>query len=115
MNKRELGQFGEDKAAQYLKKKGYKIIERNFRYARGEIDIIASDGGYIVFIEVKLRRSFKYGLPESAVDTRKQNKIRKVAEYFLLGYESGKKIRFDVISIQIEDGRGRLKHYKNAF
>lgn len=115
MNKRELGNFGEDKAVSYLVKHGYKIVERNFRYARGEIDIIAYDQQFIVFVEVKLRRSLKYGTPQSAVDQRKQEKIKRTAQYYLLSNDSKKKLRFDVISIQIRDGKGKLKHFKNAF
>ncbi len=115
MNKRDLGSFGEDKAVEYLVKHGYKIVNRNFRYARGEIDIIACDQQFIVFVEVKLRRSLKYGTPQSAVDQRKQEKIRRTAQYYLLSNDSKKKLRFDVISIQIRDGKGKLKHFKNAF
>ncbi|MFP4015898.1 MAG: YraN family protein [Halanaerobiales bacterium] len=115
MNKRELGEFGEDKAAEYLKKQGYTIIKRNFKYARAEVDIIASRGEFLVFVEVKLRRNLNYGLPQSAVDFRKQNKIRKAARFYLMNNKSDKKIRFDVISIQIKDSKGQLKHFENAF
>lgn len=115
MNNRQLGKYGEDKAVEYLQKKKYRIIQRNFRYARGEIDIIATYQQYIIFIEVKLRKNFKFGTPESSVDLRKQDKIKRTAEYFLLRYKDNKKIRFDVISIQIKNGRGKLKHFQNAF
>ena len=115
MNRKELGNFGEEKAAEYLQKKGYKIMKRNFSYARGEIDIIAGNHRFIVFVEVKLRRSLKYGTPQSAVDIRKQQKIKRAAQYYLLTHESNKKIRFDVITIQIKDGKGQLRHFKNAF
>ncbi len=115
MNKRELGDFGEDKAVEYLVKQGYTILNRNFRYARGEIDIIVCNQEFIVFVEVKLRRSMKYGVPQSAVDQRKQEKIKRVAQYYLLRNKSKKKLRFDVISIQISEGKGQLRHFENAF
>lgn len=116
MDKKKLGEFGEDKAVEYLQKKGYKILERNFSYSRGEIDIIVSDQKYIVFVEVKLRRTEGYGTPQEAVDQRKQGKIKNTARYYLLSKGvKKKKIRFDVISIQIKNGRGYLRHFKNAF
>lgn len=116
MNRWELGKYGEEKAVEYLEKQGYEIIARNFRSARGEIDIIARDEDFIIFIEVKLRRSQKYGPPQSAVDYRKQEKIKKVTEYFLLKQGlRNERIRFDVISIEIEAGKVKLKHFKNAF
>src|SRR5690554_173368 len=116
INKRKLGKYGEEKAVEYLEKKSYEILARNFRTNRGEIDIIARDRQFIVFIEVKLRRSLAYGYPQAAVDYRKQVKIRQLAEYFLL--KNGLKaefIRFDVISIVIEAGKAKLQHFKNAF
>ncbi len=115
MNKRELGEFGEDKAVEYLVKHGYTILKRNFRYTRGEIDIIACNQEFIAFVEVKLRRSMKYGVPQSAVDQRKQEKIKRAAQYYLLKNNYKKKLRFDVISIQIKDGKGQLRHFENAF
>ena len=115
MNNREIGNWGEEKAIEYLSSKAYQIIEHNFTYARGEIDIIASKDEYLIFIEVKLRTSNQFGSPEFAVDKRKQQKIRTVAEYYLLKNSTNKKIRFDVIAIEVNDGKGSLKHYENAF
>jgi putative endonuclease len=115
MNKRELGSFGEEKAAEYLIKKGYEILKRNFRYARGEIDIIARNNDYLIFVEVKLRRTLNYGFPQAAVDSRKQQKIRRAAECFLKDYQGIEQIRFDVIAIQLKNGRGELQHFENAF
>ena len=117
MNRKTLGNDGEDKAAEYLKTKGYEILERNYRYARGEIDIIALYRDYIVFVEVKMRRSLKYGPPHFAVDFRKQEKIRKTALHYLACRKifSDKKIRFDVICIQMKGGRTQLEQIENAF
>ena len=76
---KSAGQYGEDIAAAFLKKKGYLIVERNFRKRFGEIDIIAEDGGTIVFAEVKTRSSDRFGSPFEAVDSRKQKKMSRVA------------------------------------
>lgn len=117
MNRKTLGNTGEDKAVEYLEKKGYKIIERNYKYTRGEVDIIALFQDFIVFVEVKMRRSLKYGPPHFAVDFRKQEKIRKTALHYL-GYRNGlcdRRIRFDVICIQMKGDRVELEHIENAF
>ena len=98
--KKLLGKAGEDRAAQYLSKQGYKIIERNFRAPYGEIDLIALHRGELVFVEVKTRNSDAYGAPELAVTPRKQQRMIKAA----LGYIKYKKLhqmpcRFDVVAI----------------
>ena len=82
-NRRQTGQAGEDLAVDYLLKKGYCILQRNYRYEHGEIDIIATDGEVLVFIEVKSFRSKKFGEPEDAVTERKRERIRKTAEGYL--------------------------------
>lgn len=99
-NKRTIGQAGEDVACRYLEKANYKILERNFRCRSGEIDIIALDGDYIVFIEVKYRKNNSYGYPREAVNYYKQRNISKVASYYLLtnnGFH--RNCRFDVVEI----------------
>ena len=83
MNKREQGSHYETMAAEYLKNKGYEIILQNFFSKNGEIDIIAKYTDTLVFCEVKYRSNTRYGLPEEAVDYRKQDKIRKTAAYYL--------------------------------
>lgn len=83
MNKKELGDTGEKIARLYLEKNNYKIIETNFRCKQGEIDIIAKDIKELVFIEVKTRKSIKYGKPVDAVNYYKKNHIYKTAEYYI--------------------------------
>ena len=83
-NKRQTGTSYEIKAEEYLLQNGYKILERNFRNRSGEIDIIAKDGEYFCFIEVKYRTTNDFGNPFEAVDYRKQNQIRKVANYYCM-------------------------------
>ncbi len=98
--KKMLGQEGEDQAAKYLVKLGYKILERNYRTRAGEIDLIALHGGNVVFVEVKTRTNESYGAPELAVTPQKQRRMIKAA----LGYIKTKMLhqvpcRFDVVAI----------------
>ena len=114
VNKRKIGSKYEALAAEYLQKKGYRIVERNFRSPFGEIDIIAEKDGVIVYVEIKYRSSMRYGDPLEAVDFRKQRQICRVANYHYSGYTRGREIpcRFDVIGIY---GDGSIRHIENAF
>ena len=117
---RKLGLYGEDLACKYLQAKGYVILERNFRCRRfGEIDIVASKAGVLSFIEVKTRRSSRYGKPAEAVTLAKQRKIYRVAQYYLQmrGLASCIPVlSFDVVEIIIEGSAGmRLFHYPHCF
>ena len=113
-NKREIGTVYEKTAAKYLERKGFYILERNFCSRFGEIDIIAKDGGYLVFIEVKYRMDDSCGSPLEAVDGKKQRKICRTASYFCLrqGYADTTPCRFDVIAME---GDGSILHLENAF
>ncbi len=104
-NKRAVGADYEKKAAEYLEKKGFHILERNYRDRYGEIDIIARDGSYVVFIEVKYRGSIRNGYPEEAVSLRKQERIRHTARYFLFSrrYPEDTPCRFDVVAVLGEE------------
>ena len=94
------GDIGENIAKEYLKSEGYRIIKANFKNAIGEIDIIAYDGEILVFIEVKNRKTSKFGLPREAVNFAKQNKIRLVATSYIKKYKLfDKACRFDVLEI----------------
>ena len=117
---RKLGLYGEDLACKYLQAKGYAILERNFRCRRfGEIDIVASKAGVLSFIEVKTRRSSRYGKPAEAVTLAKQRKIYRVAQYYLQMRGLASRIpvlSFDVVEIIIEGSAGmRLFHYPHCF
>ena len=106
------GTGGEILAVNFLKKNKYKILETNFSNHIGEIDIIAEKGDVIVFVEVKRRQTLQYGRPIEAVDIRKQNKIRKVAEiYLMLNDKNLADVRFDVIEIFGDE----INHVENAF
>lgn len=100
MQSNTYGKRSEIIAADYLREKGYKIIETNYKNKVGEIDIIAQDNDYIVFVEVKARLSQKFGHPFEAIDERKQQKIHNVASIYLMQNKKyGTKCRFDAISI----------------
>lgn len=101
MNKRSVGTVYEKLAGGFLEQQGYEILEYNFRCRMGEIDIVARDGDYLVFVEVKYRSNGRTGSPLEAVDARKQRVISKVASYYCLthGYGETKPCRFDVIAI----------------
>jgi len=113
-----VGAIGEQTAADYLVKQGYRILERNFRSRGGEVDIVAKDRqGCIAFVEVKTRRSLAYGLPQLAVTPRKQHQISKGA----LAWLSKNRLhncaaRFDVIAVLLQDGAApTVEHIPNAF
>ena len=113
INKRAVGTNYEKLAGDYLTQQGYEILEYNFRCRMGEIDIVAKDGEYLVFVEVKYRSSGRSGSPLVAVDSRKQRIISKVASYYCLthGYGEASPCRFDVVAIKGEE----YTLIKNAF
>lgn len=106
--KGKFGRDGEYFAAKYLEDSGYEVLCRNFRCRAGEIDIIAEKDDVISFVEVKTRGGEYFGFPEAAVNRRKQDKMRMVAEYYLTknGVEA-RDVQFDVIAIELE-------HIKNC-
>lgn len=111
-----LGRRGERAAENYLKRHGYRIVARNFRAAGAEIDLVAIDGETLVFVEVKTRRSRESGAPEEAVDERKQMRMRRAAEVFLVQYRAGEKeLRFDVVAVSAAGERLGIELLRNAF
>ncbi len=114
-----IGDKGEDAAVRYLKRNGYKILDRNYNVRGGEIDIVAKDGEVIVFAEVKTRSSTDYGDPKEAVTYTKRQRLTKAAEHYMLKL-GDVPLRFDVIGVL---GRMRLgifrvesiEHIKDAF
>lgn len=112
-NKRMTGSCYEELAAAFLTRQGYQILERNFYCRQGEIDLIARDGRYLVFVEVKYRKSGRSGAPAEAVNTRKQRRMSHAARYYLFshGYPEETPCRFDVAAIQ----GAEIRLYKDAF
>ena len=95
----ELGKWGEDLAAEYLQRKGYTIIERDWKSGRRDLDIVAQDGNVIVFVEVKTRRNSLYGEPEEAVDYHKLQNLHQAINHYVKFKHIRQEIRFDIISI----------------
>lgn len=98
-----LGAAGEDAACEYLQKQKYRILARNYRIPRGEIDIIAKDGHELVFVEVKTRRSARYGYPEEAVSFAKEQRIARAIRHYLCGIASDPAYRVDIVSVTYDD------------
>lgn len=108
--------LGENAAALHLSRKDYRILHRNFRSKSGEIDIICENNGVIIFVEVKTRRSDKYGMPSEAVNYRKQQKIIATAMLYLNEQcLYGRSFRFDVVEVFINQGIIKYNHILNAF
>ena len=117
MNKRTIGGDTESLACRFLISQGATILEKNYRCKQGEIDIIASDGRYICFIEVKYRKDDRYGEPQEAVSGSKIAHICKVSKFYLYSkYKSyDLPVRYDVIAISPDDKMLTFKWIKNAF
>lgn len=111
------GDAGEQAAAAYLRTAGYKILALKYRARPGEIDIVAADGGTLVFVEVKTRKSDAFGTPAEAVTFRKQGKLIATAQCYLKHHGLyDKPLRFDVMEVRLVPGKEpRLNHIINAF
>ena len=110
------GRKGEEVARRFLENLGFTILETNYRYGHGEIDIIARDGEDLVFCEVKARTNDEYGEPEYAVTPQKQTQLKRIARGYM--YErrlTAQACRFDVVAIRFHEGVPELNHLKNAF
>ena len=111
-----LGSLGESLARTALEQQGYAIVATRYRTRAGEIDIIARDGGCLVFVEVKARRHTDRGTPAEAVTPRKQRRIIAMARDFLARYQSdATSCRFDVVAIVLTDGEPSIETIRNAF
>lgn len=110
-----LGKQGEEIAANYLKNKGFRVLERNFRCRLGEIDIVAAKGKCLVFVEVKTRNSLKYGMPCEAVTPQKLAHIAKTAQFYLLkNHIKQAEQRIDVIEILCIGEKAYIRHTENV-
>ncbi len=117
MNHVELGRLGEERAAEHLASNGYMVLDRNYRFMRAEVDIVAATEREIVFVEVKTRSSTSFGEPEEHVDDKKRRQLFKVAEAWLHERRmEGSPVRFDVISILKPGKRDeKITHFEGAF
>ena len=116
---RLLGRWGEAAAADYLRKKGYRLLGLNYRTRRGEIDLIASGGRYLVFAEVKLRRDNAFAEAREFVTPAKQRRLIAAAEEWMQANPTPLQPRFDVLEVYAPEGTRtaapQIRHWENAF
>lgn len=114
-----LGRWGEAAAAEYLKKKGYRLIAAGWHCRFGEVDLIMRNAQYLVFVEVKLRKSASFAQAREFVDVRKQNKLRTTAQMYLALHPTQLQPRFDVVEVYapqgIQTAKPEINHLENAF
>jgi putative endonuclease len=117
MKRQTTGIIGEKLAAEFLIRQGYEIIEKNYRCKEGEIDIIAKDGPFLVFVEVRAKHNLNYGTPEESITARKKQHLRNAAARYLESHDNlPAEWRIDFVAVEL-DGRGkplRLEVIKNA-
>ncbi len=113
--KLNTGKLGEDIAENYLKKKGYKIIARNYRNKYGEIDLVVQDKSSLVFVEVRTRRNERFGSPEESINSKKKRKMFKNTKAYIAFHNFKEKYRMDVICVVLSRDRKikRINHYQN--
>jgi len=116
-SRQQLGRWGEQQAAVHLEAQGYKILERNWRCRRGEIDLVAQAGEISVFVEVKTRRGQGFGTPEEAITPTKARRLLQLAQYYLMEHElDDVEWRVDLVAVELdhEDRLIRCEHIPNA-
>ena len=113
--KAQIGLEGEREASNFLTKKGYEIVEKNYRYRYSEIDIIAKKDNLLIFVEVKTKSYTAFGNPELSVDEKKVHKVQQGAEHYILDNDWRGDIRFDVIAIIKQKAVFDIKHFEDAF
>jgi putative endonuclease len=117
LKRKEVGALGEKLAVDFLKKRGYKIVQRNFRCREGEIDIIAKQGDCLVFVEVRTKKSSGFGIPEESITPSKSRKLVALADIYLQNCSSlPQSWRIDVIAVELKPDNklSRLEHIENA-
>lgn len=116
INQHQLGITGEQLAQNFLTKKGYRILTTNYRSRYGEIDIVCQDGDTVVFVEVKTRSSEKFCTPAEAVTLRKRNRLRRLAQMYLIAHNlETYPVRFDVLSLVFSSNKIEIEHLIGAF
>jgi putative endonuclease len=115
VNTKPLGKKGEDLAASYFRDRGWEILERNYRSRRGEIDLVCQDRDTIVFVEVKARTSAGFARPDESVTHRKQAKLRRLVEEYLVTHRlESSDVRFDVLGVTLGSRRPQFEHIVGA-
>ncbi|MFZ1807046.1 MAG: YraN family protein [Cyclobacteriaceae bacterium] len=114
-DKIKRGFEGEDLAIAFLKKKGYRLLERNYRYKRSEIDLIVEKDNWLVFVEVKTRSSIAFGFPEEFVDNKKAEKIMEGADQYMHVSNWNGNVRYDIVAIILKEDEPEIVHFEDAF
>lgn len=115
VNRKKIGDKGEQQAGLYLRANGYEILETNWRSGKAEVDIIAKKDNLMVFIEVKTRKNNKFGYPESFVSESQQERIHYAAEDYLEKLNWKGRVSFDILAITTESSPINLEHFEDAF
>lgn len=116
-SRREIGRWGEDKAARYLENKGYKIIARHWTHRIGELDIVAAKDGRVVFVEVRTKTSLRYGMPEESVGAWKKERLCRTANVYMLKHKIGNMpYQIDLIAIvhNLAINQTTIRHFENV-
>ncbi|EAR13434.1 hypothetical protein PI23P_03032 [Polaribacter irgensii 23-P] len=111
----ELGKKGEQLACDFLIKKGYKILEKNYRYLKAEVDCIAQKGNILVVVEVKTRSSRYFGDPQDAVNPKKIMHLLSAVDHYILEKDLDVEVRFDIIAIVHQKNKTKMEHLEDAF
>jgi putative endonuclease len=117
LSRKQVGALGEKLAAEYLKKRSYKILETNYRCPDGEIDIIAKHKGYLVFVEVRTKTSLEFGHPEESITQAKMKKLRDMANHYCQTHEKLPELwRIDMVAVELDEkGKpSRIELIENA-
>lgn len=111
----ELGKKGEELAVEYLLKKGYKIVARNYKYQKAEVDIIARKGNILSIIEVKTRSTPEFGNPQEFLKAKQIQRLVKAVDHFVTDHNMDVEVRFDIIAIIKNKSGTKLEHLEDAF
>lgn len=114
-SKKHIGNKGEEEAVHFLIANGYEILERNWRYKRAEVDIIAQNSEELVFVEVKTRKNADFGYPEEFVTPEQEERIHETAEIYCDKQNWNGLVRFDIIAILRHGEESNLEHFEDAF
>lgn len=112
---KKLGKKGEDLAVAFLENKGYRIVARNWRYLKAEIDIIAEIDSFLVFVEVKTRSSTDFGLPQEFFKNDQMRRVMTAADAFIEKFQRKEEARFDIVAISIKKAEPDIHHIERAF
>ena len=115
LDRKSIGNKGEDAAVNFLFANGYGVLQKNYRYGRGEIDIIAQKDDVLIFMEVKTRKNADFGYPETFVSESQQDRIHLAAEEYIFQNKWQGEIRFDIIAILWDGNEPVLDHFEDAF